>query len=133
MFPAGMRETIGVSQPNPTTLLSAFPIKNNGRARAENVQVTSIALNGGVLMFPKSLPINLGTIPVGSTVVLNADFSGGPFTAGGRYALTVNGTYNVKAETFCFALNGMLNVPPRCAGVCKCKDKISAATFREGR
>jgi hypothetical protein len=105
----------GVSLLNPTTLLSAFGILNSGTAAAENVQVTAITLPDGTLTSP-TLPDNLGTIPPGSSVILNADFTGGPFTPRGTYALTVNGTYTVGNSSFFFTLHVPLIVPPAAPG-----------------
>ena len=104
----------GVSVPNPTTLLSTVSIVNDGTAAAENVQVTSIGLSGGVLMSP--LPVNLGTIPVEGAAVLNADFSGSPFLPGSSHALSASGTYAVGAATYCFTLDVDLIVPPAAPG-----------------
>ena len=61
---------------------------------------------------PASLPFNLGTLPAGGSTVLDADFSGGPFTYGGTYPLTVAGMYAEGAATYCFGLNTDLVVPP---------------------
>jgi hypothetical protein len=105
----------GVSLLNSTTLLSAFPIINTGTAAAQNVQVTSITLNGGVLTSP-ALPFNLGTIAAGGSVVLNPNFSGGPFIPLGSYPLVVKGTYVVGTSTFCFTLNTVLVIPPTAPG-----------------
>jgi hypothetical protein len=114
----------GVSLPNPTTLLSAFPIINTGTAAAENVRVTAITLTkrdpnqrdiDATLTSP-ALPFNLGTIPVNGSIVLDADFIGGPFTPRNSYALTVQGTYAVGSATYCFTLNTDLVIPPEAPG-----------------
>src|SRR6266542_2517003 len=105
----------GVSLLNPTTLLSAFSIANAGTVAAENVKVTAISLPGGTLTTP-TLPDNLGTIPAGGSTILNTNFTGGPFTPGGAYALTVEGTYQVGGFTFCFTLNITLRIPPSAPG-----------------
>jgi hypothetical protein len=114
----------GVSLPNQTTLLSAFPIINTGMAAAENVQVTAITLTKrdpnqpdiDVTLTSPALPFNLGTIPVNGSIVLDADFIGGPFTPRNSYALTVQGTYAVGSNTYCFTLNVTLLVPPGAPG-----------------
>lgn len=98
-----------------STLLSAIPIVNTGTAAALNVELSSISLSGGTLTSPALLPFNLGTIPAESSVVLNADFSNA-FEPSGSYALTVEGTYNVGANTFCFELTSELTVPPAAPG-----------------
>jgi hypothetical protein len=104
----------GLSVPNPTTLLSAVSIVNDGTAAAENVQVTSIGLRSGIRTSP--LPVKLGTIAVDGVAVLNADFSGGPFLPGNSHALTASGTYAVGAATYCFTLAADLIVPPVAPG-----------------
>jgi hypothetical protein len=99
-----------------TTLLSAFQITNTGTAPAQNVAVSSITLPGATLTFPASLPLNSGTIPVGGSAVVNADFSGGPFTPGGIYPVTVQGTYAVGTAIYCFTLTVNLIIPPAAPG-----------------
>jgi hypothetical protein len=105
----------GVSLLNPTSLLSAFQITNTGTAAATNVQVTAITLVSGTLTSP-TLPVSLGTIPIGGFAVVNADFFGGLFISGNSYALTVSGTYAVGASTYCFTLNSNLIIPPAAPG-----------------
>jgi hypothetical protein len=83
----------GVSLQPSGSLLSAITIANTGMADAETVQVTAITLADGTLTSPTPLPSSLGTIPADGSVVLNADFLGGPFVPGQSYALTVEGTY----------------------------------------
>jgi hypothetical protein len=107
----------GVSLLDPTTLLSAVPVINTGTAAAQNVEATAITLPGGTLTSPTPLPFNLGSISAGGSTVLDADFSGGPFTpAGNPYPLAVTGTYAVDAATYCFTLNTDLAVPPAAPG-----------------
>ena len=104
----------GVTLLDPTTLLSALSILNTGTAAAENVQVTSIALTGGVLAAP-ALPFALGTIPAGGSAVLDATFSGA-FVPLGQYTLTVQGTFEIGTSTYCFTLSSGLVVPPAAPG-----------------
>ena len=104
----------GVTLLSPATLLSALSILNTGTAAAENVQVTSIALTGGVLTAPM-LPLSLGTIPAGGSAVLNATFSGA-FVPLGHYTLTVEGTFQIGSSTYCFTLSTELVVPPAAPG-----------------
>jgi hypothetical protein len=105
----------GVNLLNPSTLLSALSILNNGTAAAANVQLTAITLTGGTLTSPASLPFGLGTIPAGGSAVLNASFSGA-FAPLDSHALVVNGTYAVGAATYCFTLETNLVVPPAAPG-----------------
>lgn len=105
---------VGDSLLNPTTLLSAVPLVNNGTAAAQNVNVTGVALTGGTLTTP-TLPSNLGSIPVGGHAVLNADFTGS-FAPLGTYPLALKGTYAVGSATYCFTLNTALAVLPAAPG-----------------
>lgn len=138
----------GVSVPDQATFLSAFPIValsaddggnggdgngqdwnggKGGKAAAYNVLVTQLTLSGGTLTSPLLLPDYLGTIRAGRSVILDADFTGGPFAPGSTYAVTVDGAYDVreedhewdkdgKAATYCFSLTGNFTVPPAAPG-----------------
>lgn len=106
----------GASLQDATTLLSAVAIINSGTAAAQNVQLTAITLDGATLTSPASLPFNLGDIPALGSEVLNANFSGGPFTPGGSYVLTLQGTYAVDTATYCFTLTSDLIIPPSAPG-----------------
>src|SRR5580658_6530881 len=61
---------------SPTTLAIAFPILNDGKGNAENVQATSISIAGVALTNPATLPANLGTVPEDGLTTLAAAFSG---------------------------------------------------------
>ena len=106
----------GASLQDATTLLSAVAIINSGTTAAQNVQLTAITLDGATLTSPASLPFNLGDIPALGSEVLNANFSGGPFTPGGSYVLTLQGTYAVDTATYCFTLTSDLIIPPSAPG-----------------
>src|ERR1051325_3603432 len=106
----------GVSLQDPTTLLSALRIMNTGTTAAQNVLVTALTLNSGVFTSPASLPLSLGTIPAGDSVVLNADFTGPNFAPGTTYTLTARGTYAVESSIYCFAITAYLTVPPAAPG-----------------
>jgi hypothetical protein len=101
----------GVSPEGSTILHSALPILNTGTATADNVLVTSIQLQGGSPIAPV-LPVGLGSIPAGGRTTLLADFAGASFVPGGRYFLTVSGTYMVGTSEYGFTLNRPLIVPP---------------------
>ena len=105
----------GVSLLQTSTLLSAQPIRNSGTAPAENVQLSAINLNEGTLTIPTSIPFGLGTIPVDDSVVLDTNFVGTFFPLQG-YDLSLEGTYDVGAATYCFTLDSELVVPPGAPG-----------------
>ena len=102
----------GVSLLSANSLLSAFSIVNTGTKRKDNVKITSINLPGATLTVPLSLPDDLGTLPAGGSVRLDADFSGGPFVPNSSYALTIRGTYSHEHERWCFKIKAILAIPP---------------------
>jgi len=107
----------GVSVLDETTLVSALPVNNAGTSAAEKVSVTAITLNGAALTSPSTLPFDLGTIQEDASAVLEANFSSEePFTAGGSFAVTVQGTYVVGGATDRFVLTYELLIPPRSPG-----------------
>ncbi len=122
----------GASLQDTTDLLSAFRIANTGTAPAENMQVTSLALAGGTLTSPATLPLNVGTIPVGGDAVVNADFSGGPFSPGTSYSLSIQGTYAAGTAVYCFSLSLDLVLPPGAPGSAIVKTGSIGANFVSG-
>jgi hypothetical protein len=106
----------GVNLPNMSTLLSAFVMVNTASESKKNVIVTAITLPGGTLTFPKPLPLDLGAIAPDGTVVLDADFFGGPFIAKTSYPLVVRGTYEVEHKKRCFAITTNVLTPPAAPG-----------------
>jgi hypothetical protein len=106
----------GTSLLDPTHLLSAFRIANTGTAPAENVQISSLTMAGATLASPATLPLNLGTIPPSGDAIVDADFSGGPFSPGATYTLAIEGTYAVGTATYCFSLSLDLILPPGAPG-----------------
>jgi hypothetical protein len=104
----------GVNLLDADTLLSALRIRNFGTEIAENVEVTSIALTDGTLTSPLP-PLNLDTIPVDESAVLNLEFSG-DFNPLGTHTLTVEGTYVSRDATYCFNLSEDLEIPPAAPG-----------------
>jgi hypothetical protein len=106
----------GVNLPNMSTLLSAFVIVNTGSASKKDVTITAITVPGATLTFPKPLPLHLGLIASEGTVVLDADFFGGPFVAKTSYPLVVRGTLEAEHKTRCFTITSNLLVPPAAPG-----------------
>lgn len=107
----------GVSVLDQTTLVSALPVNNIGENAAESVSVTAITLTGATLTSPSTLPFDLGTIQADGSAVLQAGFAGEePFTPGGSYAVTVEGTYVVGSAKDSFVLTYDLLISPRAPG-----------------
>lgn len=105
----------GASLLDSGALATASSIENSGTAAAENLQLTEIALPGGTLTVPPSLPFALGAIPADAAAALDADFTGA-FTPGATYPLTLSGTYAVGSATYCVALQVDLSIPPAAPG-----------------
>jgi len=105
----------GVSLLGPTTLSSAVPLANTGATPPEDVELNEIALPGGTLTVPASLPFDLGTIPAAGAVPLNSTFSGTSAPLG-SYPLAPKGTYSPGGATYYFDLTGSLRIPPGSAG-----------------
>jgi hypothetical protein len=114
----------GVTLPDSTHLVSIFTVVNTGSDAEQNVKVTSIRLMGSSLTSPAALPLALGTIGDGGHAVVNADFSGGPFAAGGTYTLMVRGSFTETGHSghskerhkHCFRRSIALHVPPAAPG-----------------
>jgi len=106
----------GVTLPNSSNLVSIFTVMNTGTVDEKDVRVTSMQLKGAALTLPAALPLNLGTISDGNHAVVNANFAGGPFVAGGSYTLKVRGTFTAGRHKHCFKRTIALNVPPAAPG-----------------
>jgi len=118
----------GATLPDTTHLVSAFAVINTGTIKVRHVELTSIRLKGSQRTVPASLPLALGTIDDGQQVIVNADFSGGPFSPGGSYELSVRGTFETvrgkeqerhehdEHHERCFSRSITLKVPPAAPG-----------------
>jgi len=106
----------GVTLQNASTLLSAFALANTENSTRKNLIVTAITVPGGALTFPSPLPLPLGPLGPGDSVIIDADFSGGPFMAATTYPLIVSGTFEVDHKKRCFTAKGSLSVPPAAPG-----------------
>jgi hypothetical protein len=89
-------------------------IGNKGTGDANNVNVTSIAVQGGSFSGPGSLPIALGTIAAAADTML--DFVATvPKTDGTAvYRLTISGSYTYSGKVYGFTLNWAIT--PNAAG-----------------
>jgi len=105
----------GASLLDSGALATASSIENTGTAAAQNLQLTEIALPGGTLTAPPSLPFTVGTVPADAAVALDANFTG-TFTPGATYPLTLSGTYAVGSATYCVALQADLSIPHAAPG-----------------
>lgn len=89
----------------------ALPLLNIGTGTAANVQITSITLGAATRLSPP-LPVFLGDLGVDNAVSANARFNGSGLTVGGRYLITVRGTYQSGGATFGFTVNRYIVIPP---------------------
>lgn len=104
----------GVDLVDSTGLLSALRIANTGTATAENLQVSTLTLTDGSLVFP-TLPHGLSSVAPDAGVVLDAEFSG-QFEPLETHTLAAEGTYEAAGATFCFELDSTLEIPPAAPG-----------------
>jgi len=87
-----------------STFMVLLPLANNGNATAGAVMVTSAALGSAPRTNPP-LPQALGDLAVGASNQLVLQFDSRPLILGGRYLLTVRGTYQFGGSTRGFAVN----------------------------
>ena len=106
----------GASLQNPALLLSAFSLANIGNETRKDLTVTSITVPSGTLIVPGPLPVLFGTLTPGNAVVINADFSGGPFLFATSYQIVVRGTFKVDRKLRCFRVTADLRIPPASPG-----------------
>lgn len=105
----------GVDLADPSTLRSALRIANEGSADALNLELTDLLLTDGTRSMPASLPQGFGTLAEDEAALLDAEFQGS-FAPRGTHTLTAEGTYEADGETFCFALDSELQIPPAAPG-----------------
>jgi hypothetical protein len=105
----------GVDLLDATTLASALTIGNTGTVDAQDVELAEIMLDGGTLISPVPLPVDLGTIAANGGTVLESTYSG-DFVPTGSHPLALKGTYTAGANTFCFELDSTLRIPPASPG-----------------
>src|SRR5258708_1321133 len=83
----------GASLEGHDRMVVALPIINDGGGVASNVRVTGISLQGGTLVEPAKLPVDLGTIQPDESATLFATFGKGQFRPGQTYVIRVEGTF----------------------------------------
>ena len=97
-------------------IVVALPIINEGGGPASNVRVTGISLQGGTLVEPAKLPVDLGTIQPNESATLFATFGKGQFNPGQTYVIKVEGTFGRQIR---FALDHPVRLPPDSPGQAK--------------
>lgn len=92
-------------------LTVSLPILNIGTADAANVRVTKISLGSAVRRSPAGLPLPLGILPVNGTASISPRFNTTGLLVGGKYLLSVQGTYEANNLTSGFAINRYIVLP----------------------
>src|SRR6267142_6403753 len=83
----------GASLEGRDRIVVALPVINEEGDPAPNVRVTRISLQGGTLVEPAKLPVDLGTIQPAESATLFATFGKGQFRPGQTYVIKVEGTF----------------------------------------
>ena len=97
-------------------LVIALPVVNAGPGPAQNVRVTAISLQGGALIEPEKLPVDLGTIRPDESATVFATFGKGEFKPGQTYLIKVEGTFGRDIR---FAVEHPVRLPPAAPGEAK--------------
>jgi hypothetical protein len=100
-----------LSSENANELTVSLPILNIGTADAANMTVTNITLGSAGRLSPAGLPWFIGDLGVGGSVSVTARFDSSGLIVGGRYLMTVQGTYEADNATFGFAVNRFIVIP----------------------
>jgi hypothetical protein len=97
---------------SPNALLTALSITNEGKARAEDIEVSSLSVSGATLTLPTSLPFSLGSLAPDGDTTLNANFTSASAKADADYLVTVTGTLRENGHEFKFRLEETVRTPP---------------------
>jgi len=92
-------------------LTISLPLLNIGTADATNVKVTKISLGSAARTSPAGLPLPVGDVPFNGTSSISPRFSTAGLIVGGKYLLTVQGTYEANNITSGFAVNRYIVLP----------------------
>lgn len=90
----------------------SMPLLNIGDAAAGNLRVTSITLGSATRSNPASFPLILGDLGATNSVSVNAVFANTGLLVGGKYLVTIRGSYESGGSTYGFAVNRYIIVPP---------------------
>jgi hypothetical protein len=97
----------------------SLPLINSGTEAAANLWLTDMTLNLATRLIPAGLPVFLGNLAVDNIVPVNGRFHGHGLLVGGRYLITVRGTYEFGGVTYGFNVNHDIIVPPPVASPIK--------------
>ena len=89
----------------------SLPLLNIGELTAENLKVTAITLGSAVRLSPIAFPSFMGNLAASNSVPINASFASTGLNVGGKYLITVRGTYESGGATFGFTVNRVIVIP----------------------
>jgi hypothetical protein len=89
---------------DPSNVGIELQIGNNGASPAEDVQVTSVFVEGGAFSGPEPLPLALGAIQPAGSALLDLVITV-PRTDGTLYLLRISGTYAYSGRRYGFSLD----------------------------
>jgi hypothetical protein len=98
-----------------TSIVTAFPILNEGTVAAESVSVTAIRLSGAALK-PRKLPMMLGTIAAKGRATVFATFDAKSIRPGNTFPMEVQGTFMEAGRRRSFRLTSQVQIPPAAPG-----------------
>ncbi len=85
-----------------------LPLVNSGSAAAGSVQVTAVELSSAGIVSAAlrspTLPVQIGSFPIGAQYILDFAFDAQPLKKGSKYLLTVRGNYSSGGNTVSFAV-----------------------------
>jgi len=84
----------GVATPQPNTLFVSAPLTNLTKRTVADVKIDRVMMGTAAVQMP--LPLAVGTIPRGSSVIVQAEFNSQSLVSGQRYELVMEGTYRAR-------------------------------------
>lgn len=111
----------------------SMPITNIGPGAAANVRVTDIILGTAARVSPPGFPVFLAaSLPAHNFASVSPRFSASQLVVGGKYLITVRGTYETGSATYGFAVNRYILVPtPSPPPVASVRAHVGVSATRE--
>lgn len=94
-------------------LTFTMPLINSGTGDASNIQITNISLGSATRLVPSAPPVFIGNLGVNATAPVNARFSTSGLSTGGKYLVSVLGTYQSGGADFGFRVHQYITLPPQ--------------------
>jgi hypothetical protein len=89
----------------------SLSLLNIGDGAAENLKVTGVTLGSALRLFPIAFPVFMGNLGASNSIPINASFASSGLSVGGKYLITVRGTYESGGATFGFTVNRPIVIP----------------------